>query len=164
MAEKQIDSSWRIFNGNEIAAILVSWILKALKSNEPKSHSQLTLKSKETAMLSTLVSSRLLKKICEAEGFAYERVASGFKNIGNLALNLLQEALTFVIQNISVPFMYEEAIGYCIGPIVLDKDGISTAVYAASCIYGLNGSLSSELSEVYDKYNKSYTLGKIYLN
>ena len=44
----------------------------------------------------------------------------GFKWIGNTALDLKSK-------NVSVIFAYEEALGFCIGDIVADKDGISAA-------------------------------------
>jgi phosphomannomutase len=41
----------------------------------------------------------------------------GFKWIGNKALQLKAE-------NYEILFSYEEALGYCVGDIVADKDGI----------------------------------------
>ena len=45
---------------------------------------------------------------------------SGFKWIGNKALSLKAE-------KVSVLFSYEEALGYCVGDIIADKDGITAA-------------------------------------
>lgn len=46
---------------------------------------------------------------------------TGFKFIGNTALNLVAEGY-------EVPFGYEEAIGFMIGTAIRDKDGISATV------------------------------------
>jgi phosphomannomutase len=50
---------------------------------------------------------------------------SGFKFIGNTALTLIEQGL-------EVPFGYEEAIGFMIGPEIRDKDGVAAAVHARS--------------------------------
>jgi phosphomannomutase len=44
----------------------------------------------------------------------------GFKWIGNKAIQLKEEG-------VSVLFSYEEALGYCVGDVVSDKDGVSAA-------------------------------------
>lgn len=48
-------------------------------------------------------------------------VASGFKFIGNSALDLVKEGY-------EVPFGYEEAIGYMFGSEIRDKDGVAATV------------------------------------
>jgi len=48
-------------------------------------------------------------------------VATGFKFIGNTALDLVKEGY-------EVPFGYEEAIGYMFGSEIRDKDGVAAAV------------------------------------
>lgn len=50
-------------------------------------------------------------------------IASGFKNLGNLAL--LQEQ-----RGQAVVFSYEEALGYAVSAHIKDKDGVSAAVRA----------------------------------
>lgn len=47
----------------------------------------------------------------------------GFKYIGNTALKLVE-------QGYDVPFGYEEAIGFMLGPEIRDKDGVAAT---ASC-------------------------------
>lgn len=46
---------------------------------------------------------------------------SGFKFIGNTALNLVE-------QGYEVPFGYEEAIGFMFGAHIRDKDGVAATV------------------------------------
>jgi phosphomannomutase len=54
----------------------------------------------------------------------YEETLTGFKWIANRAIELEREGVEFV-------FGYEEALGYCVGNVVHDKDGISAALLVA---------------------------------
>jgi phosphomannomutase len=57
-------------------------------------------------------------------GAAYEETLTGFKWIANRALQLLPEGKRFL-------FGYEEALGYTVGTVARDKDGIGSALVAA---------------------------------
>ena len=70
---------------------------------------------------------------------------SGFKWIGNKALELKNK-------NVSVIFSYEEALGYCIGDIVADKDGIS----ASSIFIEMAGELLSSGLTIYSHLQNLY--------
>ena len=70
------------------------------------------------------MSSPLLGRIAADLGVRYEETLTGFKWIANRAIALEREGCEFV-------FGYEEALGYCVGDVVRDKDGISAAVLAA---------------------------------
>jgi phosphomannomutase len=69
--------------------------------------------------VSTLVSSSLLAKICAAAGVQYAETLTGFKWIVRAGEHL--PGSRFV-------FGYEEALGYSIGTVVRDKDGIAAAL------------------------------------
>jgi phosphomannomutase len=73
---------------------------------------------------------------------------TGFKWIGNVALSRENEGKT-------VLFGFEEAIGFMVGSIVPDKDGISAlAVLAelASSLYAAKSNLNEYLHSLYAKY------------
>ncbi len=72
----------------------------------------------------TIVSSRLLNAIAEAAGATCFRTLTGFKWIANRAMELERDGLPFV-------FGYEEAIGFTVGDLVRDKDGVSAALAMA---------------------------------
>ena len=76
-------------------------------------------------VLSSVVSTPLLGEIAAAHGAHWEPTLTGFKWIWNAAL-ALQEQLKgrFV-------FGFEEALGYSVGQVVRDKDGMSAAVVLA---------------------------------
>jgi phosphomannomutase len=75
-------------------------------------------------VLASIVSSPLLGRIAESLGVRYEETLTGFKWIAKRAIELKAEGYEFV-------FGYEEALGYCVGDVVYDKDGISAALLAA---------------------------------
>jgi phosphomannomutase len=75
-------------------------------------------------VIASVVSSPMLGVIARALGVRYEETLTGFKWIANRAMDLEREGYRFV-------FGYEEALGYTVGNVVRDKDGISGAVLAA---------------------------------
>ncbi|MGH7327076.1 MAG: phospho-sugar mutase, partial [Polyangiaceae bacterium] len=74
---------------------------------------------------------------------------TGFKWIANRAMELERE------ENLAFVFGYEEALGYTVGDIVRDKDGISAAVMIAEMTAVLRSrgkSLTAELESIARKY------------
>eukprot|EP00957_Ditylum_brightwellii_P173477 13207842-Ditylum_brightwellii.AAC.1 len=72
----------------------------------------------KVAVLSSTVSSRMLRAFAEAEGLHFEETLTGFKWLGNRAASLEEQGY--------IPlFAFEEAIGFMFGTILKDKDGIS---------------------------------------
>jgi phosphomannomutase len=73
---------------------------------------------------------------------------AGFKWIGNESLRLQSDGY-------KVLFSYEEALGYCVGDAVCDKDGISAAIAIsdlANTLYENGSSLVSHLHDLQSKY------------
>jgi phosphomannomutase len=110
------DSSGRllVLSGNDIGTLL--------------GHERITHASPRPArplVITSVVSSPLLGVIARAEGVLHEETLTGFKWIGNRALEIeAREGATFL-------FGYEEALGFAIGQAVRDKDGIGAAVAMA---------------------------------
>ncbi len=77
------------------------------------------------AVLASCVSSPQLGGIAASLGVHYEETLTGFKWIANRAMELERE------RGLSFVFGYEEALGYTIGPLVRDKDGIGAALLFA---------------------------------
>jgi len=152
VAEKGRDGQWRVFTGNEIAALLGLWEWKNYHKSEG---------SKGAAMVASTVSSKFLGAVGKAEGFRFEETLTGFKWMGNRSLELRQEGY-------DVLFSFEEAIGFCCGELVADKDGISTiSVFAEMAVQlakeGKN--CAEHLLELQQKYgffltNNSYVLSR----
>jgi phosphomannomutase len=104
-----LTGEWRALSGNDLGCLLGDFTL---------SHSRVT----RPIVVSSLVSSPMLGRIAEARGARHESTLTGFKWIVNagLALEAAGEG-TFL-------YGYEEALGYTIGKVVRDKDGMSAAL------------------------------------
>lgn len=108
-------------------------------------------------VLASCVSSPQLGGIAAALGVHYEETLTGFKWIANRALQLESErGLRFV-------FGYEEALGYTVGSLVRDKDGISAALLFAELYAGLRAqgkTVFDELERIARAYGH-YASGQI---
>jgi phosphomannomutase len=67
----------------------------------------------------------MLGDVATAYGARFEQTLTGFKWIANAALDLERD------EGVRFAFGYEEALGYTLGRIVRDKDGISAALVLA---------------------------------
>jgi phosphomannomutase len=76
------------------------------------------------AVLASIVSTPLAGLIASDLGVHYEETLTGFKWIANRAIELERQGYELVLG-------FEEALGYCVGGVVRDKDGISAAVIVA---------------------------------
>jgi phosphomannomutase len=103
------EGGWRRLSGDEIGWLLADHVLAHTTGDE-------------RLVVTTLVSSSLLGKMAAAAGVHYAETYTGFKWIGQTALE--HPDWRFV-------FGYEQALGYLVAPLPLDKDGISAAVMMA---------------------------------
>jgi phosphomannomutase len=126
-------SGFHQLTGNQVGVLLGHYLLEKSK-DEPK-----------RLAIASIVSSPQLGGIAKAMGVRYEDTLTGFKWIANRAMDLEQsEGLRFVMG-------YEEALGYTVGDVVRDKDGISAAVVFAELAAELRGagrSVQDELERI----------------
>jgi phosphomannomutase len=131
------------FSGNEIALILTMWILEKMPQKDDC--------HKQRCVISSVVSSKMLKRISEVEGFFhFFETLTGFKYIGHMCLDKEQDGYDVILG-------FEEAIGFRLGTIVPDKDGISAASIMVLCIDDIyNNSpykcLRNYVNSFYQKY------------
>jgi phosphomannomutase len=97
--------------GNEVGVLLGHYLL---------THSAAS--GRKLLAINSIVSSPQLGDIARRLGVLHEETLTGFKWIANRALQLEREI------GASFIFGYEEALGYTVGTLVRDKDGIGTAV------------------------------------
>ncbi|HYV44994.1 MAG TPA: phospho-sugar mutase, partial [Myxococcaceae bacterium] len=104
----------QMLSGNEVGVLLGHYLLTRKKPRPAK-----------PLVITTIVSSTQLGEIARALGALYDERLTGFKWIANRALEReAQEGATFV-------FGYEEALGYTVGTVARDKDGIGSALVFA---------------------------------
>ncbi|KAK3928657.1 Phosphoglucomutase-2 [Frankliniella fusca] len=141
VAEK-VGDEWKTFTGNELGALLGWWLLRSYKEKNPDKSLD------DVYMLSSTVSSKILRTMAQHEGFNFEETLTGFKWMGNRACELMT-------QGKKVVFAFEEAIGFMCGSSVVDKDGVSAAVHISEMATYLKmkgKTLNDQLSEVYNQY------------
>ncbi|KAI8378453.1 hypothetical protein BD560DRAFT_390473 [Blakeslea trispora] len=131
---------WHIFTGNQIGSILgaASFEKAKAKGYNPS----------ELAMVASTVSSKFLARMAEVEGFQFEDALTGFKWIGNTAMRLEQEGKRVI-------FAFEEAIGFTVGDIVKDKDGVSALAFFSEWavqLYKQGMTAYEYLESLYKKY------------
>ena len=104
--DEHATGGWRRLTGDEVGAVL------------GEQAAELASFTGAGVLASSIVSSRLLRRIAQAHGLAHRNTLTGFKWIGRVP---------------GLVFGYEEALGYCVDPAsVRDKDGISAAVRLAA--------------------------------
>jgi phosphomannomutase len=125
------DGRWVQLTGNEVGALLGHYLLTEGQDaaggdgeRAPSSRAPTSVQE-DRLVLASCVSSPMLGAICRELGVRYEETLTGFKWIANRAMELERtRGARFV-------FGYEEALGYTVGPLVRDKDGISAALVVA---------------------------------
>lgn len=123
---------WRPLSGNEIGVLLGDYLL----ANDP---------GPETAIVaSSIVSSPMLTSIARSYGARHELTLTGFKWIVKAGLTLERESHGRFI------FGYEEALGYTVGSVVRDKDGMSAAVIFTDLVADLSDSGLSVIDRLHE--------------
>jgi phosphomannomutase len=102
---------WRALRGDEIGAILAHHLL---------AHGGV---GPGAVFATTIVSSSLLSKVAAAAGIDFVETLTGFKWLSRAAG-----------EGRHLGFGYEEALGFCIGGLVGDKDGITAAMELAEAV------------------------------
>ncbi len=106
------DGTYAAITGDQLGVLLADYLL--------------TVGPQDKRMVATtIVSSQLLGFLAQQAGADYRETLTGFKWIGNAAIEYeRQHHGRFVVG-------YEEALGYSVGPLVRDKDGVSAALLFA---------------------------------
>ncbi|HUC59050.1 MAG TPA: phospho-sugar mutase [Streptosporangiaceae bacterium] len=110
---------WRTLTGDQVGALLGAYLLDRAR---PGAHAA-NADYQQPLVATTIVSSTMLASIAAAAGAAYAETLTGFKWIARAGD--LRPENRFI-------FGYEEALGYTIGTIVRDKDGIGAALAVLS--------------------------------
>lgn len=128
---------WKQLTGNEIGFLFAYYIAKKYSKEDLD----------KVYMVNSTVSSQMIASVAEKMGFHHEETLTGFKWIGNKAIELEKDGFR-------VPFGFEEAIGFMFS-VSHDKDGISALAVFLQMYQELNNkemSISSLLNQSYKKF------------
>jgi phosphomannomutase len=118
--DASVEGGWRALTGDEIGTVLADHLLRSRRH------------SPDDVFATTVVSSRLLQDLARAAGVTYGESLTGFKWV----VRTPGPGKRFA-------FGYEEALGYCVGELVRDKDGVTAALLMAELAAQLRHSGSS---------------------
>jgi phosphomannomutase len=111
------DGTMVTLTGNEVGVLLGHYVL-----------TQTQPRPLYPSVMTSIVSSPQLGVIAHELGALYDEVLTGFKWIGNRAIEREEhDHATFL-------FGYEEALGYTVGDVARDKDGVGSALVFADLV------------------------------
>ncbi|ANK59973.1 phosphoglucomutase [Loigolactobacillus backii] len=116
-AVRQPDGEYRLLNGNQIAALMLDYILRA--------NQEAGTLPKNAVAIKSIVSTELATKIAEHYGVEMINVLTGFKFIAEKIKNYEED------HSHTYMFGFEESYGSLIKPFVRDKDAIQGVLLLA---------------------------------
>lgn len=108
-------AGYRVLSGDQVGALLADYLLAVGPADK-------------RMVATTIVSSQLLGFLAKQYGADYRETLTGFKWIGNAAMDYERDHGGRFVMG------YEEALGYSVGPLVRDKDGVSACVVFAELV------------------------------
>ncbi len=138
---KTLDGEYKVLNGNQTGCLLLEYILRKEKENG--------MLSKNGAVVKTIVTSELVRRIADNYGTETIDVLTGFKFIGEKIKEFEKSGEHSFI------FGLEESFGYLKGTYARDKDAVVAAmlICEAAADYKQKGmTLYDGLIKLYEKY------------
>ncbi|MFN0256332.1 phospho-sugar mutase [Pedobacter ureilyticus] len=139
IAVKNTDGEFVLLNGNQTGSLLVNYMLTAWQETGKLTGNEY--------VVSTIVTTPLIKAIADEKGVEYFNTLTGFKWIGKIMTELLGKK-QFIVGG-------EESYGYLVGDLVRDKDAVISCAFIAemTAFYKDKGSsLYEAMIEMYVKY------------
>lgn len=131
-AARKADGEYQMLTGDQVGVLFGHYLLNQAQDNQK-------------LVGATIVSSSLLAKVAEAAGGTFYKTLTGFKWLTNVAMQEQTEDKQFL-------FAYEEALGYTVGTLVWDKDGLTALVAFAQ----LAARLKAQGKTVWDQLEEIY--------
>lgn len=138
---KDNKGEYKVLTGNQTGVLLTNYILDSLK--------EIHKLPNNGAIIKTIVTTELAKKVCQNYGIELIDVLTGFKYIGE-KIKEFEETKDYTYL-----FGFEESYGYLAGDFVRDKDAViaATLISEMTLYYKTRGmSLYDALIELYNKY------------
>lgn len=139
------DETVELLSGNQIGVLLCDFIAENLRENGKLPDN--------AAVVSTIVSTLMIKKVCAANNIKYFEVLTGFKYIGELIAEFEKSG------GYSFMLGFEESFGYLKGTYARDKDAVVAAMLITQmAMYYKNKhmNLKQAMDELYKKYGYFY--------
>lgn len=115
IAVKDDKGEFILLNGNQTGSLLIYYLLNAWETSNKLTGNEY--------VVSTIVTTSLIKAICDSKKVSYYDTLTGFKWIGQL-MTKFQGQKTFIAGG-------EESYGYLIGELVRDKDAVISCALIA---------------------------------
>ncbi|MDD6489360.1 MAG: phospho-sugar mutase [Clostridia bacterium] len=138
----KVKDGYRLMTGNETGIMLIDYVLSSRKKNGTLPQNPVAVK--------TIVTSKLVERICDKYGCELKNVLTGFKYIGEQILLLEQKH-----EENRYVFGFEESYGYLAGTYVRDKDAVvaSMLICEMAAYYRQQGkSLDDVMNSIYEEY------------
>jgi phosphomannomutase len=140
VAVRTADGEYKMLTGDQVGVLFGHYLLSHAPKNQQLNGT-------------TIVSSSLLSKIATEFGAQSYTTLTGFKWLMNVGIAQHQQDNQFL-------FAYEEALGYTIGNLVWDKDGLSAIVAFAQ----LTAELAASGQTIWDRLEHIYRQHGFHLN
>ncbi|MCG9713697.1 phospho-sugar mutase [Shewanella insulae] len=138
--EMPASEAYQMLTGDQVGVLLGHYLLSHASDDQ-------------RLLCCTIVSSSLLTRISEACGARCETTLTGFKWLTNVGMSKQTQENRFL-------FAYEEALGYTVGSMVWDKDGLSALV----AFVQLTAELAAKGETLWDRLESIYRQYGYYLN
>lgn len=144
LAVRLADASYQVLDGNQIGLLLMDYILSAKQAQG--------LLPEKSFAVTTIVSSKLCRRVAEHYGITLFETLTGFKFIGEKIKDYDEEG------DMHFQFAFEESYGYLAGTDVRDKDAVVAAMLlsemaATARTEGLT--IADYLQRIFDKYGNA---------
>lgn len=141
IAIKDDKDEYKILTGNEIGILLLNYIIEIKKENKEL--------EKNSAVIKTIVTTKLTDKIAKANKVKVFDVLTGFKFIGEKIKEWeTKNRYKYILG-------FEESCGYLIGTYARDKDAVGSSMMIAEMTYYYkkqSKTLFDVLTEIYEKF------------
>lgn len=135
------DGDYHTITGNQMGVLLLDYIITAKRENG-------TLPA-NAAAVSTIVTTKMVRRICEANGIHFDETFTGFK--------FMAEKLAEYARDGSYQYLlaFEESYGYMMGDYVRDKDAVTACLMItemAAYYFEKGMTLAQAVDALYEKY------------
>jgi phosphomannomutase len=136
------NGEYQMLTGDQVGVLLADYLLSESGRTDKR------------LVATTLVSSQMLGIMAKDLGVEYRTTLTGFKWIANTAMDVLKETGASFVMG------YEEALGYSVGDLVRDKDGVSAvSIFCemAALAKSQSSSIRARLDALYRRYGVFFT-------